>query len=564
MQIGRARTTSLVVVLLLAAGAAWSVGVNAAVRPGAAGGPSTSYWAGAGIVRAPGGPYLTDAQGRRLQLHGVDLVSKCGGGAVVLRAAAGTPCIGPALGPNLAYVLSPTATDPGRRFTAADAETLARLGFDVVRLGIVWEGLEPGPPGVGPNNPVYCAPQPAGKPFPSLASADPYNAAVLNAYLSRTDVIVGLLAQAGIRVVLDMHQDAWGSAFEHASGATPWIGDGAPPWATCTGRTRFRSPATWPGAYLDRAVQRAIHNFFANDVSGDLQSQYARVWQAVAGHYRGNADVIGYDVYNEPYDFDVRRFDPELECDYGGPAHEPASCAHSRVRALAAGLIGAIRVADPGHVVFFEPPGSTNYGAHEAVGITEPLRFHGIALAFHMYGDAATQLALITRERAETRTDQLGGPPTIMDEFGASPDASATAATVNLAGRTGLSWSYWSALQLDDPTSGSPREALIDQPTGQPYPAMARALTVPYPEATAGTPGPESFDRVTGTFAYRYAVARRVHALSEIVLPPYTYPHGYRVRARGATVLSAPDAPLLELQASRGAGTVRVTVARRR
>ncbi|MGZ4172212.1 MAG: hypothetical protein ACXVRN_12675, partial [Solirubrobacteraceae bacterium] len=39
-------------------------------------------WSRTGIVRANGGPYLTDALGRTLQLHGVNLVAKCGGGAV--------------------------------------------------------------------------------------------------------------------------------------------------------------------------------------------------------------------------------------------------------------------------------------------------------------------------------------------------------------------------------------------------------------------------------------------------------------------------------------------------
>ncbi len=34
-----------------------------------------------GTVSAPGGPSLRDSYGRRLQLEGVDLVGKCGGGA---------------------------------------------------------------------------------------------------------------------------------------------------------------------------------------------------------------------------------------------------------------------------------------------------------------------------------------------------------------------------------------------------------------------------------------------------------------------------------------------------
>ena len=154
--------------ILLALSAALVLALAAAGAANAAG----AGWAGAGIVRAPGGPYLTDAFGRRLQLHGVDLVAKCGGGAVPT-SAPGSPCVGPARGPRLAFVLSPTASDPGRRFTAADAATLGRLGFNVVRLGIIWEGLEPGPVGVGPNDPHYCAAHAPGAPFPKLGSADP-------------------------------------------------------------------------------------------------------------------------------------------------------------------------------------------------------------------------------------------------------------------------------------------------------------------------------------------------------------------------------------------------------
>jgi endoglycosylceramidase len=527
---------------------------------GAASARAATGWLAAGIVRAPGGPYLTDALGRRLQLHGVDLAAKCGGGAVPTRAP-GSPCVGPSRGPQPAFVLSPTASDPGRRFTAADAATLARLGFNVVRLGIVWEGLEPGPRGVGPNDPAYCRAHAAGTPFPALRSADPYSAAVLSAYLARTDRIVSLLAHVGIRVVLDMHQDAWGSAFSNPAGPAPWNGEGAPAWATCTNGQKFAAPVLWSNAYFDPAVQAAVHNFFSNDVRGDLQGQFARVWQAVARHYRDDPNVIGYDIYNEPSDFAIANFDPELECDYGGPAHEPRSCRRSGAQTLRDGLIGAIQEADPSHTVFYEPPVLTDFGQPETIGIAEPLRFDRIALAFHMYGDPATQLPLVARERAATVTDQPAGPPSIMDEFGSTNDAASIAATVNVAGSADLSWSYWSGMQLHDPT-GRPYEGLVDQRTRRPYPPSARALAVPYAWATAGTPGSESF--MASVYRYSYRVARRIRAATEIVVPRYSYPRGYRVRVRGAAVVSAPNAPLLELQASRGARTVTVAVAPRR
>jgi len=516
-------------------------------------------WARAGLVRAAGGPFLTDAQGRRLQLHGASLVAKCGGGAVDTTAP-GTPCVGPATGPRLAYVLSPAAQDPGRRFTAADARTLASLGFNVVRLGVVWEGLEPGPPNAAPNQPQYCAPHRRGTSFPRLGSAEPYDPSTVAAYLRRTDVIVRLLARAGVRVIIDMHSDVYGSAFSDAGGATPWNGEGAPPWATCTGRFRFRAPPGWGSAYASQAVQTAIHHFFANDVRADLQWQYARVWRAVAAHYRGNPDVIGYEVYNEPDDFRVRRFDAELQCDYGGARLEPRSCAAARVQPLPTGLIGAIRSADPTHVVLYEPSGATDYGAPETVGIDEPLRFPDLALAFHVYGDVPVQLRLTQSERDRTRTDQPGGPAWIMDEFGASDVPQSAAGPVDGAVGMNLSWAYWSVMQLHDPTAGDAAEGLINQRTRRPIRGLARAVAVPYPWATAGEPGDQSYGRRDRVFRYSYRVDASVRAPTLIEVPPYTYPSGYVAQVTGGRVTSRANAPLLTVSATPHAITVSITV----
>ena len=68
---------------------------------------------------------------------------------------------------------------------------------------------------------------------------------------------------------------------------------------------------------------------------------------------------------------------------------------------------------------------------------------------------------------------------------------------------------------------------------------------MPYPWATAGTPGPQSFDAATGTFSYHYRVASSIAAPTEIVLPRLAYPHGYRVDVHGARVISLAGAPRL-------------------
>jgi endoglycosylceramidase len=510
-----------------------------------------------GLVAADGGPWLTDSAGRRLQLHGVNLVGKCGGGAVDLPAA-GQPCVGPSAGPRLAYVLSPLARDPGRRFTAADASRLARLGLRVVRLGILWEGLEPGPEGVGPDDPAYCAPHRPGTPWRRLGRSDPFRAATVAAYLRRTDRIIGELAAAGLRVILDMHSDVYGSAFSNSAGATPWQGDGAPAWATCTGGRPFTAPSGWGSGYGDLAVQTAIHHFFANDVAVDLQAQYARVWQAVATHYRAATDVLGYELYNEPDDYLTAHFDAELQCDEVGPRLAPGSCRLARPQALSGGWIGAVRAADPTHPVLYEPSGATDFGAPETLGIAEPLRLSGLVLAFHAYGDPPLQLRQTAAERARTRTDQAGGPAWILDEFGADDNPAADGATVDAAGALDLSWVYWSAAQLHDPTPGSGSEGLLSSTTRRPLPAMARALAVPYPFATAGVPGRQSWTPASRTFRYVYRVDRRITAPTVIEVPRAAYPAGYAVAVRGARITSPRGARELLLTARPRARVVTV------
>jgi endoglycosylceramidase len=516
-------------------------------------------WAGAGILRAPGGRYMIDAQGRRLQLHGANLVAKCGGGAVDTTVP-GTPCAGPASGPRLAYVLSPAARDPGRRFTAADARTLASLGLNVVRLGILWEGLEPGPRGSVPNEPRYCAPHRRGTRFPRLGRAEPYNPRTVAAYLRRTDVIVRLLARAGLRVILDMHSDVYGSAFGYPGPVGPWNGEGAPAWATCTGTASFVPEPGWGSGYASPAVHAAIHNFFANDVRGDLQWQYAHVWQAVAAHYRGDPNIVGYEMYNEPDDFGVRNFDAELQCDYGGARLEPRSCAAAHVQPLHKGLIGVIRATDPGHAVFYEPSGAANFGVPESIGIGEPLRFADLVLGFHVYGNPPVQLRQTLAERDRTRTRQPGGPAWVMDEFGASNSPGFDAAPVDAAQPLNLSWVYWSAMQLNDPTPGNAAEGLIDQQTRRPIPALATAVAVPFPWATSGTPGAQSYDRALRIFGYRYRVDRALAAPTLIEVPPYTYRSGYVAQVSGGRVISRRNAPLLEVRARPRATRVSVSI----
>ena len=184
--------------------------------------------------------------------------------------------------------------DPGKRwnFSAADASLMARLGFNVVRLGITWRGLEPGT--APANDPAICNPghprpppvQPGGPRSLPGPGGGPSN----------------LLGRFHIYTILDMHQDVYNEMFD---------GEGEPNWAVCTdGVPSVTRPgagrSTTPPGRRDR-----LPHFWSNDVVGDLQGEYDRVWGDVAHAFRGNPWVLGYDPFNEPFSTSLVHFGDE-------------------------------------------------------------------------------------------------------------------------------------------------------------------------------------------------------------------------------------------------------------
>ena len=110
-------------------GCVWRVGPGHVASAPSAANPAAGP---VGPLRAPGGPFLVDQTGRTVLLHGVDLV----------------------------YKIPPYEVDvngSGRNvLTPAEAQRMAQLGFTVVRLGIIWKGLEPGTDPI--NDPAICTP----------------------------------------------------------------------------------------------------------------------------------------------------------------------------------------------------------------------------------------------------------------------------------------------------------------------------------------------------------------------------------------------------------------------
>ncbi len=463
-----------------------------------------------GLIRAPGGPYLYDAQGRVVFFHGVDAVYK-----------------------HPPFELFPAPGKPWN-FSAADASLMARLGFNVVRLGMTWAGLEPGT--APANDPAICA---RGNP----TSPHQFNQAVFNRYVSRLRTTVNLLGRFHIYTILDMHQDVYNQMFD---------GEGAPRWAVCTdGVPSVDPPGRWSLEYGTHAAGIAFSHFWRNNVVGDLQGEYDRVWGDVAAAFRGNKWILGYDPFNEPFSTSLVRFgdahfDAELECFYTGTAHVGAPSHGAPLLRCpsdvpANGVIPHILANDPTHLVFDEPDNYANRGFPTYLG---PMDLHNLVYNVHVYCGArspvtgnptnvdacADQEAQSLGRRAKDRATmasaaQPAGPAWLVTEFGATSNAALVSSIASRMDALQVGWVYWAWKFYADPT-GSTDESLV-MAKGR-LRSTAYVLSRAYPQAVAGVPLSFSFSPVTSAFDLTYAPNHRIHAPTVIFVPTGVhYPHGY-------------------------------------
>ncbi len=182
------------------------------------------------------GRWLVDGQGRVLILHGVNVCD--------------------------ASKRPPFLPPYGR-------DAIARLrgwGFDSVRYLIVWEAVEPKP--------------------------GEYD----DAYLDQVAQRLQWCREAGLRVIIDMHQDIFSRKYG---------GDGAPDWACLDGGLPFTSlEGPWYVNYAAPAVIHAFTGIWINEVGPGgvgIQDRFIAAWRHVAERFRDDTNVIGYDLLNEPY-----------------------------------------------------------------------------------------------------------------------------------------------------------------------------------------------------------------------------------------------------------------------
>jgi endoglycosylceramidase len=464
------------------------------------------------------GRWITDAKGRVVVLHGVNMVFK-----------------------RPPYY--PAATGFGKD----DAAFLQRNGFNVVRLGVIYAGVEPTP------------------------------GAYDDAYLNQIAATESLLAKHGVFSQLDFHQDMYNERFQ---------GEGWPDWAVQDDGLPNQPQLGFPANYFSMpAVLRAFDHFWANDPGPGgvgLQDRYAAAWAHVASRFRSANHTLGFDLLNEPWPGT-----PWASClTLGGcPDFDNGVMGPFYRR-----LFGSIRSVERQKLIWYEPNVLFNFGADTSI---PALGDRATGFSFHLYctpGLAAPPYNLASCDEqnehvianAEKRS-QATGDALILSEFGATDDLPSIRSDVAAADRHMISWEYWHYCECQDPTtSGSGVQSVVVDPALPPTGSNVKegkldVLSQPYPQLIAGTPRGWQFDPPTRVFRFTYSTkspggkrfARRTRKRSkralkarqtEVFLGQSRYPKGYRVKAAGAKVISKRNAKRLRLVARPGRRTVMVTV----
>ncbi|HEY5945867.1 MAG TPA: cellulase family glycosylhydrolase, partial [Kofleriaceae bacterium] len=192
-----------------------------------------------------------------------------------------------------------TPLEPIPALEAADCRRMRELGLDLLRLPINWSGIEP-----------------------TRGSYD-------EAYLARVDAAVRCAGDAGVYVMIDLHEDAYSKEIGE---------DGAPLWAIEPPPTMLlQGPLTDLGERRTSAqVTAAFATFFDQSDPAGLQAAFFTMLDHVAARWANDPAVIGFEIFNEPpvgqQDVDPFTF-----------------TAAARIRAAA-----------PDKLVFFEPTATRN------------------------------------------------------------------------------------------------------------------------------------------------------------------------------------------------------------
>jgi endoglycosylceramidase len=340
-------------------------------------------------------------------------------------------------------------------FTAEDAMEMRAFGFDALRLPLNWSGIEP--------------------------TAD---GGFDEAYLDQVAEVVGDCAAAGVRVLLDLHQDAYSKMMG---------GDGAALWAVQPPPATLGPPPGGETPALDPDVIAAFDTFFGDATAGAaLRARFIAMATHVAARFEGDSNVIGLEIFNEP----------PVDMMALLPFYQPA--------------LAAFREVAPDKLFAFEPSALRNI-ADTAPLAPAPLG-RGTAYAPHVYTfvfntsteadqEAMTKADLLRSEQSAAAEAASWDAPALVTEWGYGPTSPNAPEFFTWQSElqeqfqiSSFLWVWkelppadWGCFDYDTATGGFTERAW-----------MKKSLARVRPAAVAGWPMTYGFDRATGEFVMTF------------------------------------------------------------
>ncbi len=347
-----------------------------------------------------------------------------------------------------------------------DYERMAQWGFNVVRILVTWSALEPMQGAYDENY------------LPNVVEPQ-----------------IQYAREAGLNVILDMHQYHWSSCCK---------GMGMPEW-TCA--DLGDPPLEW----LWQSGQFWDHEEFLNS--------FVAAWDFVSTYFAGDDRIFAYDLFNEPI---------------AGIRTIPWFMDDQLLRPLYERLIPTVRANHPEPYLIIEPPMITVAGFPFTM---TPLPDERLIYGPHLYpgtiaegGGYTFPKAWIVKHLNIRQAEALEqGEPLLIGETGlqsAETNAEQYARdAVDLMEERMAHWTWW-AFGYDDDSMG-----LCDA-SGNPKDLFYRHLARPYPRVTAGVLRSYHFD--TDVRLLTVVVDNAVGlapAVEIFVNEDYYYPEGFVVNS---------------------------------
>lgn len=381
---------------------------------------------------------------------------------------------------------------------------LPAWGLDTVRMPFSWEALEP---------------------TPGQYDQD---------YLVRYQAMLDAAWALRLRVIVDFHQDVY---------ASPFCGDGFPPWSVPTADPPPPShdcPQWFTGYLIDPDVRESFDRFWS-DADG-LQAQYLAMWLTMVDAVGEHPAVVGFEPMNEPG---------------WGTMDDLDAFKQDVLQPWYTEVAAQLRAAAPDVLVFYDGPGldsslsnATHFRPDGDGLVYAPHRYDpGLLLGDGWTGvDPAPALASAATFGAEA------GVPVLLGEFGFTHGAkdgnewlTRVMDTVDARRMSATLWEYSTSPEL-----WNGEDLSVTEPDGSERPILD-AYVRPWLRALAGQGSSLQWDGDRGVLQVGWTAADGV---TEVVVPARRFPAGPEaIELQGPGACYTWDAARSELRVTAPVGT---------